>query len=271
MNGHDQEDTGYYELDAAMHLRRVDDPKAHAWMKEKVAIPQNVLSVDAASVLYVDDKGKRWRLPRGDTAFDEVIKRGEARTDREVVTERDLFNCHGTFYELPAENAGGFTKIRPITTHNRRITDYCSYRGLLVLTGMERGEVARTNRHIIRSDDNKAAVWVGAVDDLWQMGKARGHGGPCKDTPLQANVPSDPYLMTGYDRKVLTLSHSAPGPVTMRVEVDITGSGQWMPYRSFPVTAGTTTQHEFPAAFQAYWVRVVADQDCSATAQLRYE
>ena len=56
---------------------------------------------------------------------------GPERVDREVCTERDLFNCHGTFYELPAENAGGFAKVRPVTTHNRRVHDYCSYRGLL--------------------------------------------------------------------------------------------------------------------------------------------
>ena len=90
--------------------------------------------------LYVDDDGRRWRLPKGDAAFDELTGRGLSRIDREVVTERDLFNCHGTFYELPAENAGGFAKIRPITTHNRLIHDYCSYRGLLVmLTGIHGG------------------------------------------------------------------------------------------------------------------------------------
>ena len=54
-----------------------------------------------------------------------VIKRYNDLTDesalrlcREVVTERDLFNCAGTFYELPANNADGFAKIRPIASHN---------------------------------------------------------------------------------------------------------------------------------------------------------
>ena len=41
--------------------------------------------------------------------------------DREVVTERDLFNCAGTFYELPADNAGGFAMVRPIATHNASV------------------------------------------------------------------------------------------------------------------------------------------------------
>jgi hypothetical protein len=268
VDGRKADDAGYYELDATMTLRRTDDPEAHAFMKKNAAVPQGVLSVDAASVLYVDDAGRRWRLPKGDAAFDELTGAGLLRIDREVVTERDLFNCHGTFYELPAENAGGFAKIRPVTTHNRRITDYCSYRGLLVLSGIRGGQ---GNRHIIRSEDGKAAVWVGVVDDLWNLGKPRGEGGPWKDTAVKANRPSDPYLMTGYDEKRLSLSHASPRPVTVRVEVDVSGSGHWVPYLSIEVPAGAVAHHVFPAAFGAYWVRVVAESDCTATAQLTYQ
>ena len=62
------------------------------------------------------------------------------------------------------------------------------------MTGISGGE---GNRHIIRSEDGQAAVWVGVVDDLWNLGKAVGHGGPWKDSAAKANVASDPYLMTG--------------------------------------------------------------------------
>ena len=137
-----------YELDGSMRLTRLEDPTTHDRVIEQMAIPQGVIRVDAASAIYVDEAGRRWRLPRGDATFDELSGRGLLRIDREVVTERDLFHCHGTFYELPAENAGGFARIRPISTHNRRITDYGSYRGLLVMTGVCGGE---SNRHIIRS------------------------------------------------------------------------------------------------------------------------
>ena len=268
VEGRAVEDAGYYELDAALQLRRVDDPAAHAWLKQNAAIPKGFLIADAASVLYVDDAGGRWRLPKGDAAFDALTGAGLARMAREVVTERDLFNCHGTFYELPAENAGGFAKVRPISTHNRRIMDFCSYRGLLVLTGIRGGP---GNPHVIRSDDGKAAVWVGVVEDLWRLGKPVGRGGPWKDTPTKAHQPSDPYLMTGYDAKRLWLSHTSPQAVKMRVEVDVTGDGLWVAYRSFDVPSGQTVLHEFPAAFQAYWVRVAADKDCTATAWLQYE
>jgi len=81
------------------------------------------------------------------------------------------------------------------------------------------------NRHIIRSDDGKCALWVGAVDDLWDMGKPVGRGGPWKATPVKAQEPSDPYLMTGYDRKRLVLSHRGNEVIRIAVEVDPMLSG----------------------------------------------
>jgi hypothetical protein len=187
-----------------------------------------------------------------------------------VCTERDLFNAGGTFFELPAENAGGFAKMRPIATHNRRITDYCSWRGLLVLSGVA-AESGKSNSQVIRSDDGKCAVWVGAVDDLWKFGKPVGQGGPWKDTSVKAGEPSDTYLMSGYDRKTLHLSHELSKPVQFRVLVDITGNGDTHGYREVEVKPGETVKMQFPDSFQAYWMQVVSNQDCKATAWLTYE
>ena len=125
--------------------------------------------------------------------------------------------------------------------------------------------------HIIRSDDGKCALWAGAVDDLWQLGKPRGNGGPWKNTEVKSGHSSDPYLMTGYDHKDLMLFHSSGASVAFRVEVDVTGMGEWVTYKEFSVTPGQTLEHHFPDAFSAYWVRITADHDCSATAQFRYE
>lgn len=249
-------DAGYYVLDGALTLKRVDEPKAGETLKKNAAIPKDVLVADAASILYVDDSGKRWRLPKGEI--------GGGRVCREVCTERDLLNAGGTFYELPANNAGGFAKIRPICTHNRRIKDYCSYRGMLVMSGIS-GEAP----HMIRSDDGNASLWCGAVDDLWQFGKPVGVGGPWKETAVAAGTPSDPYLMSGYDRKSLSLA--ADKPVKIRVEVDIAGTGLWRTLSTFAVEPGKATEYRFPEAFNAYWVRVTAESGCTATAEFHYE
>lgn len=259
----------YYEMDAELALRRVDSPGDLTWLKKNAAVPRGVISADAASVLVVDDAGRRWRLPKGDAAFD-TERVLPLRVDREVCTERDLFQAHGSFYELPAENAGGFAKIRPVTTHNRRITDYCSYRGLLVLSGMATKTPA-DNSHIVRSDDGNFELWVGAVDDLWQMGRPVGRGGPWRDTSVTAGTASDPYLLRGYENRALNLSHDSSQSVKFQVEVDITGDGDWLRYQSFDVKPGAATKHEFPAAFSAYWLRVKSDAACKATAELVYE
>ncbi len=128
-------------------------------MREKFAIPAKVMTIEESSVLMVDDKGRRWRLPLGDPTYSSLTNNNLLRVAREVATERDLLNAHGTFYELPAENADGFAKIRPISSHNLAIHDYASYRGLLVMTGVEANSNANAE-HIIRSADGKASVWA---------------------------------------------------------------------------------------------------------------
>ncbi len=269
-DGEGQHDVGLYELDGALKLSRINDAAAHDYQKKHAAIPEGVLTSDDASLIFVDDQGRRWRLPRGSGRGDMSSSLGTSRVCREVATERDLFNAGGTFFELPAENAGGFAKARAVATHNRNIHDYCSYRGLLVMSGIA-ADAPTNNPHIVRSDDGRTALWVGAIDDVWKLGKPRGVGGPWNDSDVKAGVPSDPFLMTGYDRKILTLSHRSSSTIKMRIECDITGAGLWLPYREFDVGAGQSLTHEFSPAFSAYWLRAVSTANCVATAQLRYE
>jgi hypothetical protein len=264
----DGSELGYYELDAQLRLVRREDGKALEYQKTHTAIPAGVIQSDAASVVFIDDEGKRWRLPKGDSAFDNGGTFGSYRAAREVATERDLFNAHGTFYELPARNAGGFSRVRPVATHNRMIHDFCSYRGLIILSGVANDATAG-NPHIRRSDDGQAALWVGAADDLWRLGKPRGKGGPWLRTTIKAGDTSDPYLMTAYDKKNLTLS--ADQDVTVTMEIDIAGDGTWVVSARFPVNSGEAFEYKFPEAFSAYWVRFTADADCTATAQLDYQ
>ncbi len=259
---------GGYDLDGDLKLRRADDPDGVAWTAKAVAIAPPLITADAASFLYVDANGQRWRLPKGDPALDQPGSFGHARLCREVVTERNLLNVGGTFYELPAQNAGGFVKIRPITTHNRRIHDFASYRGLLVLSGIA-GQAA--GERIIRSDDGRCALWVGAVDDLWQFGKPRGRGGPWLDTTVAAGQPSDAYLATGYDRKRLRLSHRSQSVVAFTIQADFTATGTWSDVATIPVQPQATAQHEFPDAFGAYWLRLTASADTTASAQFEYD
>lgn len=268
--GEKQMDVGYYELTGEGQLVRKTDAATESVIRDKFTIPQQAVTIDGASVLVVDDKGRRWRLPLGNEAYTNLTNAGTLRICREVATERDLFNCHGTFYELPAENADGYAKIRPVASHNLRIHDYASYRGLLVMTGIDL-PTANNPEHIIVSDDKRAAVWAGAIDDLWQLGKPTGHGGPWKNTSVRAGEASDPYLIGFYDRRSLTLSHGATAPVTFTLEADPVGTGVWMPYKTLTVAPGQPLRYPFPAEFQARWIRFKTDKPCQASALLEYK
>lgn len=263
-------ETGYYELDGDMNLVKKDDQTTADFIRTKFVIPENVVTIDESSVLIQDDFGRRWRLPIVNRAFAEPTDASALRLCREVVTERDLFNCAGTFYELPANNADGFAKIRPVASHNFRIHDYASYRGMLIMTGIN-PEMAKQNSHIIVSSDGKAAVWAGVIDDLWKMGKPTGEGGPWKNSEVNAGVPSDPYLIGFYDKRSLELSHNSSGTITFTIEVEPIGHGPWMTFKKVAVNPGETFKYKFRASFQSRWIRVVSNEDCIATVWLKYE
>jgi len=247
----------------------VHDRQAAAQLAERARVMGPDFEVDEASAIVLDADGRRWRVPRTDPAYDTPWPEGWPRGIREVVTERALLNCHGTIYELPRPSSGGVAAMRPVCTHGRRIKDFCSWRGLLVLAGNLAG--AAGDGHYFPSEDGKTGLWFGTVDDLWRLGKPRGQGGPWKDAPVCADDPSDPYLMTGFDHKALDLSHDAGEPVTFTVEVDITAGGQWHTYARLNVPPEQVVRHCFPEGYSACWARLRADRDCRATAWFTYE
>jgi hypothetical protein len=254
----------YHLIGGPMTLADVTDPAAESAARTSAATTQ-AFGSDAASA-WIDSSGTRFRLPKLDPLYDAPFAAGWARGVREAVTERELLNCHGTFYEVPRSNSGGYRKMRALATHGKRISDFASWRGLFVLTGVL--DDAPASDKLVRNPDGSAALWLGEIDDLWRMGEPRGGGGPWKDSTVGADTPSDPFLMYGYDRKELVLTSSAAA--TLTVEVDFLADNTWSVYQSFPLAAGETLTHVFPAGFHAHWVRVKSSAATTATAQFTY-
>ena len=257
----------YYEMDGSLQLRRATNASAENTLRTTYALTNASLSLDAASVIY-SEGANRFRLPRSSAAYDSAFASGQPRGVREVVTERQMLQAHGTFYELPLSGSSGARRIRPITTHGKRISDFASWRGLFAVAGIP--DNAATNTHVYRSADGQAALWFGNVDDLWRMGAPSGVGGPWKNSAVTNGVASDPYLMFGYERKVLEISHANAAPVTFTVEVDFAADNSWHEYARFTVAPGQTLRHVFPDGYSAHWVRVQSDTTTTATAQFTY-
>ncbi|QDU63267.1 hypothetical protein Pan216_41450 [Planctomycetes bacterium Pan216] len=251
----------YDAVDEALTFLRPSDDRSK--QVERIAALEKDFKVDEASVI-VEWKGKRYRLPKGNAAYDKSFPAGWPRGQRECVSERYLANWHGTFYEIPRE--GGIPKIKPVASHNKKIQDYCTWRGLLVMSGTKTD--AMPDGNYFGSTD--AGLWFGHIDDLWKLGKPVGHGGPWKATKVDAGDASDTYLMNGYDRKRLELSHDQDKPVTFTAEVNVAHDG-WTTYETFTVQPGQRLEHAFPEAFGAYWIRFTTDKPCEATVMLTYE
>ena len=262
-------ETGYYEMDEKMNIVAKMDTGTSSFIRNKVGIPNQVVTVDAGSFLITDDSKRHWRLPLGNEKYQLLMKQQSLRICREVATERDLFSCGGTFYELPAENAGGYAKIKPISSHNLRVNDYTAYRGLLVMTGVEAN--AANGPHIYTSADNKCTLWAGAIDDLWKLGKPVGKGGPWVNSQVEAGIPSDPYLFGSYDSRKLTISHQSNKPVQFRIEMDPTGDQRWMNYQTITVQPKEKYSITFPKPLEARWIRFVAEENATVTTWLEYQ
>lgn len=235
---------------------------------KKIGTIKPDMKVDRASVIVTRKDGRRFRLPKGPATFDTAALRGV----REVQSERWLAQLHGTFYEMPRwsdNHSPDFEKMKPVASHTKRIEDFCTWRGLLVLCGVATRTDGAKDPRIFR-DQAGRGLWFGNVDDLWKLGKPRGQGGPWYESAVKAGEYSDPYLMLGYDKKQIRLSHDRNIPVVFTMELEFDHSA-FVEYRQILVPAGRTAEIEFPEGLNAHWIRLKTDTDCSATAWLTYE
>jgi hypothetical protein len=256
----------YYEVDEKLRFQAFDDRARVIDMGKALAGPEPPFSIrmDGSSVLIQSNSG-RYRLPVHSSLWNPRL--------REVASERYLANIAGTFYEIPrmptGQAAPDFLRMKPIASHRYNIRDYCTWRGLLVLTGTT--PKAPADGHFFKSPDNKSGLWFGKTDDLWKLGKPRGAGGPWHNTPVTANTPSDPFLVTNFDKKSLTLSHDAKDPVTFTIQINFMNNQTWRTYHKITAPPGQPATHDFPDGYQAHWARLLTDKPCTATATFTYE
>lgn len=214
-------------------------------------------------LLYVlhDERWQRYRLPKGSQSWDHTWNTEWMRI-REAQTERYVMDAFGLFYDLPAMVYGQHVfGIRPISSHLRIVPDFCHYRGVLVLAGDQTDNAV---------GQPQSGLWLGSIDDLWGFGKPAGWGGVWRNTSVLDQQASDPFLMTGFEHKVLHLRNEGATLARVRIDVDFLGDGTFAPYARLDLGAGEYVHHEFPPGFSAHWVRLVACTPAILTAQFHY-
>ncbi|MFC4094885.1 hypothetical protein [Euzebyella saccharophila] len=251
-------------------------PFTEVWSARAFGSPMMANGWDRSSAILkvlIDNKWSRYRLPKSSYAFDETSCTEWMRI-REVETERAMMDCHGLFYEISYHTYSSMPwGIRPIAKHLRVVPDFCSWRGMLVFGGNQATPMRFSNtldRNPLAGQP-QANLWFGKTDDLWSFGKPTGMGGPWYETQVKAGEISDPYLMYGFDQKVLHLKHEEEKEITFKIEVDFVGDGTWSIYDEFKVDEKGYGHHEFPEGFNAHWVRLTSNMSAKVTAYFIYQ
>ena len=116
----------------------------------------------------------------------------------------------------------------------------------------------------------QSGLWFGKTDDLLSFGNPNGWGGPWWLTRVTAHVPSDPFLMTGFEHKCLHVENQGDSTATIRLKIDFHGHGRYSAFDTLTVKAGSMATYVFPTGFSAHWIRLVSDTDTIASAQFFY-
>ncbi len=252
--GYKTED-GYYTWNGTDEIEKCDNAP-EVFLKTE---PKHDVKYLENSVMIIDHLGIKRHLPIAE-------KSAFGREIREVVTERNLLNAGGTIYELPRDDSMGAMKLKPVTSHGLDIYDFNSFRGLLILSGVDKNA---EGEHIVDGSGEK--LWAGNVDDLWKFGSPYGKGGATVNTHLYPNEAGEPYLFYGYKERSVTLSHDSDEDVTFTLEADYMGDGTYGVYKTFLVKPGEKSVHEFPEEYEAHWMRVRINREAKATALFSYK
>ncbi len=206
-------------------------------------------------------KWTRYRLPKGSQSFDHTWNTEWMRI-REVQTERYLMDAFGTFFDLPPMVYGGVIgPIRPICTHLRICPDFVSWRGMLVLAGDQTDNAV---------GQPQSGPWFGHLDELWRWGKPQGWGAVWWQQNVDEGAVSDPFLMTGYEHKVVHVVNDGSTAAEVVVEVDVLGNGVFREYVRLGAGPQGYVHHVFPSGFSAHWVRVRSCRAGTLTVSFHY-
>lgn len=202
----------------------------------------------ASVILRVLYRGQwsRYRLPFGSQSWSHTWNTEWMRI-RFAQTERCLMDAFGLFYDLPnLVYDGRVFGIQPISRHLRVTPDFAHFNGYFVM-GSDQTD------HTVGQP--QSGLWWGSIDDLWAFGKPQGWGAVWYEEAIRPGTTSDPFLMTGFDKKSATLICDAKERVLVDLEVDVLGNGSWRRVATLDSGTGGMAAYSFPAGFAAHWVR----------------
>ena len=181
---------------------------------------------------------------------------------RDIGQKELLMDMHGMFFKFPKNfTSRTCAGIEPIASHIRYIPDFCYWNGKVVLATDEAS--IQGNPLVGQPQSN---LWFGDFEDLKQWGPRNAAGSIYMNDPVEGGVPSDPFLINGFPRRMVHLA--ADRTTSFTLEVDQNGTGQFEKYKTIQVDSYAS--HLFPKDFKCQWVRVVTDKSCHASVSFQF-
>ncbi len=216
-------------------------------------------------ILMVLDAG-RWhsyRLPKASHSYDGAHGWNTEWPRIRDIGEQDLLmTMHGTFWRFPrtfsAANSAG---LAPRSNYLKVLGDFARWGDRIVL-GCDDTALSeflnkrRAKGKLAGPGQSQSNLWFIDPAQLDRFGPAIGRGAVWLDEAVKANEPSDPFMFTGYEQRMLHLAHDAGVPVTFTIEVDRAGNGQWTTLRTFDVPASGYAWTMFAEQEKGTWARI---------------
>jgi hypothetical protein len=76
--------------------------------------------------------------------------------------------------------------------------------------------------------------------------------------------------LTAYPNRSLIASHDSSESIEFTLQLDSTGTGLWHTWRRLSIPPETDVGISIQPELEAYWLRAVSSEDCSATVRLSY-
>jgi hypothetical protein len=188
-----------------------------------------------------------------------------------------LMNMFGMFYKFPKtfslNNSSG---IFPVASHLQIVSDITKYNDKLVLGGDDTPWWVETPNNLFSPgnmfvDKPNSNLRFVNYDELFNWGMPYGNGGPWYNTSVVAGQASQPYLLSGFDKRVIHFVHNFAGNVNFTIEIDSAGDNNWTTYQQISVPVGTYKYLILPPSLNAVWIRFKTDQSASSvTTYLSY-
>ncbi|NBN95556.1 MAG: hypothetical protein EBV31_08075, partial [Verrucomicrobia bacterium] len=274
---------GNWSLIRRNQFTEVTGPGGLAGNADPAKDPVWTVGWDFRSVILMvmeDGKWTSYRLPKGSHSYDGAHGwNTEWPRIRDIGEEGSrLMTMHGLFWKFPANFSSKHSAgITPRSAYLKVIGDFTRWQDRLVFGCDDTAKSEFLNKRPAKGalagpGQSQSNLWFTLLDTPDKLGPAIGRGSVWVDEPVKAGVPSDPFLLAGFAKRAVFLSHDGAAAATFTLEVDVKGDGQWKTLCAVPMKADDLSAWvEITADEPGVWIRAKADRDIAkASATFQY-